>query len=313
VAGLEVVLPDGTLVRTGAWALSDVPFGLVPFPDVTGLFISWAGATGIVTKCAFQLWPRHPLSRRFFVLFYSVPGTYRAMRRLCKKEICDDIGATSWPSAKMMMGVKKPHPEPSEGEPVFFLYVDLTAETEAQMNAKEAIFRSVLEKIASEGDRFEDPLEVDTLVGINPGLKQFADFPVDLKFLTDHGGGGLSWIGTYGPLSRFEEAAEAGMEIMSRHSFPPLIVSRAMRGGHFGVLRLITTFDKKDPEEVEAVRAVNAELLDAMTERGFIMYKTPAWAWKRLREKVDPGMLELVRRIKRTLDPDDILNPGKLP
>jgi len=265
ISGLEIVRADGSLLRTGAWALSDVPFGRVPFPDLSGLFVSWQGTTGIATKVVFQLWPRHPINKRYFVLSYSVEGTYRAMRRLCNTDICDDIGGLSWPAGKMMLGVKRPHPIPSEGEPVFFLYVDLTAEIEAEIAAKETILSTVLAEIAGQGYRFEDPLLIEDLVKINPLLGLFADFPVELEFLTNHGGGGLSWIGTYGPLSRFEEAANRGSEIMAARGFPPLIVSRPMRGGHFGVLRLITTFDKEDVQEVEAVRALNHELLEMMT------------------------------------------------
>jgi glycolate oxidase len=313
ISGLEVVLPDGSLARTGAWALSGIsPFGLIPFPDLSGLFIGWVGTTGIATKIAFQLWPKHPVNRRLFILSYSVGGTYDAMRRLCRAEICDDIGGLSWPSGKMMLGVKRPHPEPSPGEPVFFLYVDLTAETEREMAAKEEILRSVIAEVEQTGARFEAPLDVKDLVEVNPGLTAFADFPTDLEFLTNHGGGGLTWIGTYGPLSRFTEGAEAGIEVMVRRGVAPLIVSRPMRGGHFGVLRLISIFDKADAAEVQAIRELNLELLEVLTAKGFIMYKTPAWAWKELSPKMDPGMVSLMGKVKAMLDPDGIMNPGKL-
>jgi glycolate oxidase len=312
ISGLEVVLADGSLVRTGSWALSDSAYGLVPFPDLSGLFIGWVGTTGIVTKVVFQLWPLHPLNKRLFILSYGIKGTYDAMRRLCRTETCDDIGGLSWPSAKMMLGVKRPHPEPAAGDPIFFLYVDLTAETVAEMAAKEDVLRDVLSEVRRGGERFEAPLEVGELVKVNPGLAAFADFPTDLEFLTSHGGGGLTWIGTYGPLSRFAEAAEAGSAVMARRGFAPLIVSRPMRGGHFGVLRLISIFDKKDADEVRRVRELNLELLRLLQARGFIMYKTPAWAWKELAPKIDPGMLSLMRRVKGLLDPAGIMNPGKL-
>lgn len=312
ISGLEVVLADGSLMRTGAWALSDLPFGRVPFPDLTGLFIGWQGTTGIATKCAFQLWPAHPLNKRLFILTYGSRATFEATLRLCKKEICDDIGGLSWPSAKMMLGVKRPHPVPAEGEPQFMLYVDLTAEIPEEMAAKEKILGRVLAQLRREGEELDAPLDVETLVKVNPALGVFAEFPVDLEFLTDHGGGGLTWIGTYGPLSRFVGCAEAGIELMTKLGFPPLIVSRPMRGGHFGVLRFIAIFDKQDEPEVERVRDLNRQLLAMVTERGFLMYKTPIWAWRELAPRIDPKMLEMMRRIKNLMDPKGIFNPGKL-
>lgn len=312
ISGLEVVLHDGTVAKLGSWALSDVAFGLVPFPNLAGLFIGWQATTGIATKMAFQLWPKHPLNKRLFILTYSTRGTFESVRRLVRKEICDDIGGLSWPSGKMMLGVKRPNPVPSKGEPTFFLYVDLTAEIKEEMAVKEKLLNRVLNEMRSEGEIIEEPMDVEMLISINPAMKPFADFPTDLKFLTDHGGGGLTWIGTYGPLSRFEEGIEAGTEIMVKHGFPPTIVTRPMRGGHYGVLRFITIFDKDNEEEVQRVKQVNREVLTMVTQKGFVMYKTPIWAWEKLKSRLDPGMLSLMNRVKQLMDPKSIFNPGKL-
>ncbi len=312
VAGFEVVLADGSVVKTGAWALSDVPFAKSPFPDLSGLFIGWQGTTGIVTKAAFHLAPKHPLSERLFILTYSTHATFEAMRRLSRLEVCDDIGGLSWPTGKMMLGVPRPHPVPDDGEPRFFLYVDLTAEAHEELAYKRDALRGVIDALRAGGERYEDPLDVETLVGLNPAMNKFASFPTDLDFLTDHPGKGLTWIGTYGPLSRFDEAADHGVRIMVEHGIAPAIVSRSMKGGRFGVLRFLAIFDKKNPEEIARVRAVNLDLLRAMTQRGFVMYKTPPWALRELQSKMDPGMQALMRKVKGLLDPQGILNPGKL-
>ena len=314
ISGLEVVLADGSLAKIGAWALEGVPpFGRVPFPDLAGLFVAWQGTTGIATRMAFQLYPLHPLSERVFYLGYCPRATFRAVRLLCHKEVCEDIGGLSWPSAKMMLGVMNPHPYPGEGEPTYLLYLDLVAEIPEQMAAKKKIITLAFEQVKREtGEEFEGPLPIDMMVKVNPAMEKFAEFPTDLDFLTDHGGGGLTWIGTYGPLSRFADAAEAATELMASNGITPCIVSRPMRGGHYGVLRFITIFDKNDPERVETVRRVNRELLHLLTARGFVMYKTSIWAWKELKGRMDPGMFDLVRRVKKLLDPQRIFNPGKM-
>ncbi len=310
-SGFEVVLADGSVVKTGAWALSDVPFARSPFPDLTGLFVGWQGTTGIVTKAALHLVPKHALNERLFLLCYSIHGAYELMRRLCKLEICDDIAGLSWPTGKMMLGVRKPHPIPNVGEPTFFLYADLTANDHEEMSYKKHALGRVVEDLRAEGEAFEHPLDVPSLVALDPRFSRFASFPTDLDFLTERGG--LTWVGTYGPLSRFDETAQRGVDIMVRHGFAPAIVSRAMTGGHFGVLRFLALFEREDSAGIEAVKAMNLELLRAVTEAGFVMYKTPPWAMRELLPRLDPGMVELMRRTRAMLDPSGILNPGKLP
>jgi glycolate oxidase len=310
VAGFEVVLADGSVVKTGAWALVDLPFARSPFPDLSGLFIGWQGTTGIITKVALHLVPKHPIQARLFVLAYSVHGTFEAVRRLCRLEICDDIGGLSWPTGKMLLGLKRPHPEPDQGEPRFFLYVDLTAETHEEMGYKKHALENVLAGLRAEGEHYEEPMDVPTLVALDPRMGKFAEFPTDLDFLTEQGG--LTWIGTYGPLSRFDETAQRGIDLMVRAGVAPAIVSRPMKGGHFGVLRFVTVFDRNDPQEIERVKKVNLELLHLVTEAGFVMYKTPPWALREMLPKLDPGMVQLLRRTRAMLDPNGIFNPGKL-
>ncbi len=312
ISGLEVVLGDGSVMKTGSWALAGLkPFARPPLPDLTGVFTGFQATTGITTKLVLQLWPRHPIEKRLFILGYSSQGVYDAMRRLCRMEICEDIGGLSWPSGKMMMGVQHPHPVPDPEEPTFFLYVDLAAELDEELAFKKKLLNTALDEQRARGHRFEQPLDVTTLLKVNPAMSDFAEFPTDLKFLTDHGGGGLTWMGTYGPLSRFAETADRCGQLMVEHGFPPTIVSRPMRGGHFGVLRFVIIFDKSSPEQVQRVRTTMQALLETVTSAGFGMYKTPGWALRWLKDRIDPRMLKMVRDIKKLTDPQGILNPGK--
>ena len=60
VLGLEVVLGDGSLVRTGSWSGKDTaPFYRYFGPDLTGMFLCDSGAFGIKTKVVLLLepWP----------------------------------------------------------------------------------------------------------------------------------------------------------------------------------------------------------------------------------------------------------------
>ena len=131
--------------------------------------------------------------------------------------------------------------------------------------------------------------------------------------MLDHPGGGLSWVGTYGPTSKWDEATEVSIRIMEAHSFPPFAVARPMAQGHFGVLRLIETFDRDQPAEVEAVAKLNAALVEALLPMGFIPYKTPEWVFRAHGSKIDAGFKEMLKRVRAALDPAGVLNPGKWP
>ena len=101
------------------------------------------------------------------------------------------------------------------------------------------------------------------------------------------------------------------MEVLEKRGYAPILVSRPMNGGHFAVLRWIITFDKHDPAEVARVAEANHAVLETVMPLGFLPYKTPGWALETIRAKLDPGFLRLVREVKKMLDPDGIMNPGR--
>jgi FAD/FMN-containing dehydrogenase len=308
IGGLEAVLPDGRILKAGANAASDVWFGNGPLPHLIGLFANWQGTTGIVTKLAFQLWPTPPHRSRLFVLMYERDGAFEAFKRLSRLPIADDVGGLSWPTGKMLFDVPRPT-ERDPGEPEFFLYLDLTGNSREELGLKRRMLDEVMVQLEKDGFSSERPFEIETLVKLNPKFGNFADFPTRLEFLVDTPGGGLSWVGTYGPLSRFKEYADRGIEIMERHGFPPAVVSRPMKGGHFGVLRYLTVFDKSDAEERRRVRAMNVELSRAGYDLGFLTYKTPPWAVDILKDYLDPTFVEVMGAIRRQLDPKGIMAP----
>ncbi|MEK7865764.1 MAG: FAD-binding oxidoreductase [Planctomycetota bacterium] len=310
VNGLEAVLPTGEVVRTGSGSVGKTWCSNSPFPDLTGLFINFQGTTGIVTKMAVQLWPRYRLRKRAFVMGYDVDGSFALAKRLTREDVCDDIGGLSWPIAKLVFGEANPvHRRPEE--PVFILYLDISDDDERGMRHKLDVVDAAIAEVRRGGAKLGDPLDVLDLVKVEPRFEKFADLPARLDFLMDHPGGGITWVGTYGPVSRWEEGIKRGMAIMEERGWPPIVVTRPMLGGHFGVLRFIELFDKKDPASVKRVAEVNQALADAVIELGFFPYKTPGWVLARHRDKIDPGFLGLLDRVRRALDPNGVLNPGK--
>lgn len=312
IGGLEAILPDGTKVRTGACALSPVWFGRGPLPDLTGLFVNWEGSTGIVTKLAVQLWPRLRLSQRLFVFVGDLAGAFALVRDLSRAEVCRDLSAITWPTGKMVFGVN--HPRTLDpGEPEVFVYFDISADDQEGLEYKQKTVRRIVAEHTARGLPVLGTLSIDDLIAVAPSLARFAQFPMTLDFLLDHPGGGLTWVGTYGPVNAWEEGATRCRDLMESYGVPPLLVTRPMKGGHFGVLRMITCFDKGDPAEVDRAARLNADLLRTCLDLGFIPYKAPDWAVREMSKRADTGFMDLLNRIRDTIDPDRIMNPDRLP
>lgn len=318
LTGVEVVLPDGSLARTGTAAVSDKWCARGPLPDLTGLFVAWQGATGIVVRGGVHLWPEPVCRRRLFVLAGTRGAAFETMRRLARSAIADDVGGLSWPTGRMLFGVARPGPR-DPAEPEFFVYLDVAADTERELAFRLERLERLLAELRAAGHRLERPFTIEDLVRLEPRFARFSEFPTSLDFLFHRPGetapdggpvpGGLSWVGTYGPLSRLEVAADRVVPVLERAGFAPSIVSRPMKGGHFAVLRMLVTFDRTDPAERRRVRDTHRAVLEAVLPLGFVPYKCPPWAWELLRGRLDPGYEGLLAAVRGALDPSGILSP----
>ncbi len=312
INAIEAVLANGELVRTGHLAFgSKTPCTNAPFPALHGLFVGFQGRTGLVVKMSIPLWPEKKYRRRFFLMAYQSEHAFRLIRNVCMEEVADDLGTLSLPTGKMLFGERNPiYRDPTE--PLLFIYLDVSSNHKKIFSYKQQIISELIDAEKKRQGNFDGPLDILELTKLEPRFEKFADFPTRLDFLLDHPGGGLTWVGTYGPMSRFKEGFEKGSQIMLASGFPPLIVARPMRTGHFGVLRWITVFDRSNPSEREKVRTLNQKLAEMAIDLGFFPYKTPQWIWQQFENRMDPGFRRLVKDICRLMDPTGILNPGHL-
>ena len=159
----------------------------------------------------------------------------------------------------------------------------------------------------------DPPFDVAHLVELMPGMAKLAELPTTLDFLLDFPGGGLAWVGSYGPGSAWVAGAEAGLAVLEDHGFPPFLVARPMESGRYYVLRFVACFDRGDAEEVGRVRSAMGELADVVLDHGYVPYKASADAARRILDRADPGWTALWTRMRDALDPDRRMNPGRWP
>ena len=146
-----------------------------------------------------------------------------------------------------------------------------------------------------------------------PHMAKLAELPTTLDFLLDFPGGGLAWVGSYGPGASWVDGAAAGMEILEDHGFPPFLVARPMDGGRYYVLRFVACFDRGDPSDVERTGKCMGALADCVLDHGYVPYKASAPAAERILARAHPGFAALLTRVRDALDPDRRLNPGRWP
>ena len=307
ITGVEAVLADGTVVRTGSGAVVDSWFSRAPLPDLTGLFVSTQGTTGVVTRIGLQLVPARAHRRRWFAFAYDLDAAYDAMRAMARSGSFDDVGCMSWPSAKMLFGATHGLIR-ADDDPLAFLFVDITGATEAELAAREDLGRALLAEAG-----VESVFEVADLLKLMPQLAKLAELPTTLDFLLDFPGGGLAWVGSYGPGRSWVDGAATGMATLEAHGFPPFLVARPMAGGHYFVLRFVACFDKGDPAEVERVRRCMGELADLVLDHGYVPYKASGPAAERILDRAHDGFGALLTRVRDALDPDRRMNPGRWP
>jgi len=305
VNGLEAVLADGDVVRTGSGGVVGRWFSRAPVPDFSGLFVSTQGTTGVVTRIALQLQPNPPHRRRWLAFADDLESAYAVMRALARTGSFDDCGLMTWPAAKQLFGATRDL-QKADDEPFAYLMIDITGASEAELGARVELGKQLLTE-----NGIEQRFDSDDVARLVPALTKMAELPTTLDFLLDFPGGGLTWVGSYGPGDRWVEGAKAGLELLTEHGFPPFLVSRPMDGGHFYVLRFVANFDKGDHDEVERVRTVMGKLADAVLDHEYVPYKPSADAAGRILDRADPGFVRMLERVRDAFDPDRRMNPGR--
>ena len=67
-----------------------------------------------------------------------------------------------------------------------------------------------------------------------------------------------------------------------------------------------------NPEEIKTTRTLLKEIHEEVQQLGgVVMYKPPKWAVQTYKNRTLPATTELIEKIKKLLDPNNIMNPGQ--
>jgi glycolate oxidase len=290
--GLEVVLPTGEIARIGSCAVSPYWFARAPLPDLAGLFLGWAGTTGIITKLAVKLYPSYPLNDVAVFVCEDAALMPDVLYRITGVQLAEDV--TAWMT-----------PKPDWAAGFLHCNVNYGAQTKNELVWKRNLIRAA---VASYIDA-----KTGGFLPLPDMMKQrFLEVPArQLSLFADvRKGGGFEYVGAIMPVELFAAAYELGLDIAAKLGVSYSMGCRVISVNHSMMFFYAYAFNRADPNDVARAQRALEETNKSVVAMGGIPWKAEAPAQKEIIRNLDPAMFDMMRRIRSVLDPKGIMNPG---
>ncbi|MHB8672315.1 MAG: FAD-binding oxidoreductase [Candidatus Limnocylindrales bacterium] len=293
VLGLEVVLADGTILRTGGRSVKDVA-GYA----LTQLFVGSQGTLGLVTEATLRLRPLPPPRATLLAFFPTLASAGDAVRAISDAGVAPvTLELMDRPTIE---AVDDWHHLGLDRSAAAMLLVESDVPEAAAMAELDRAAAACEASGASSVIRAADPTEADWL----RQARRLA-----LRALERLGTVRMEDVGV--PRGRVPELLEAIEGIARRHGI------RIATFGHAGDGNLHPNFifERDDPRAEELTEAARADLFRAAIALGGTITAEHGVGSSRrsaLVEQVGPDAIRVMRSIKSALDPLGILNPGKV-
>src|SRR5436189_638901 len=295
VIGLEVVLANGEVLRTGG----RVHKNKTGF-DLIGLFVGSEGMLGVVTEITLRLLPLPPARATLSAAFANATQAAEAVQAIfvagflpASLEIADHftLEAARRDLRKMIVPPDSAH-----------LIVDLDGQEES-VRSEAAAIRELLEQ--------RKPKALEIAKGEENCEKLWE---LRRQFSNSLRATGLTKLNedVVVPRSRLVDLMEFAESLQSKHGFPMACFGHAGDGNiHVNIMADRYNRDAAVRERVErALDDLFAQVLSwggvITGEHGIGLAKTRWWP-----DATSQVVRDVHRRLKRILDPNDILNPGK--
>ena len=294
VMGLEVVLPQGQVIRTGGKSIKNVT-GY----NLTQLFVGSEGTLGVVTEMILRLIPQPQSSGSVLAAFPNLDDAATLVNRILASgvipaviEIMDNMTIQTVEDY-LNMGL------PRDAAALLLTQVDGVEAAVAQ--ELEAVAKlchdngAVLVEVAAT-QREEDELW-KARRSISPSLTRVRPSKLGEDISV--------------PREAIPETVRRIQDISRRHDLPIVIFGHISDGNlHPNIL-----FDRQNPGEMKRVEAAAADIFAAATELGGTLsgeHGIGLMKKKYLRLDLPTETIEVMKSIKRALDPSNIMNPGKI-
>jgi glycolate oxidase len=294
VMGLEVVLPSGDVMRTGGKAIKNVT-GY----NLTQLYVGSEGTLGVITEITLRLIPQPESSGSVLAAFAELDDAAILVNRILHAgvtpaviEIMDQMTIQTVDDY-LQTGL------PRDAAALLLIQVDgvqAAVDQELEMVAK--LCRDNKATMVEVATTLEEEEVVWTARrSISPSLTRVRPNKLGEDISV--------------PREAIPEVVRRVQEIAQQRNLPIVIFGHISDGNlHPNIL-----FDQADPEEMERVELATGDIFQVATsvkgtlsgEHGIGLLKQ-----KYLGLDLTDQAVDVMRTIKRALDPDNIMNPGKI-
>ncbi len=295
VMGLEVVLADGRTLRTGGKSIKNAT-GYA----LSQLFTGSEGTLGVITEVILRLLTKPEFGSTAMVIFPKLEDASQAVNKV--------LAAGLLPAALEMMDDTTIHTVEEH------MHLGLPLEAEALLiietdgNDEDMVIREIkaMAEICRAGGASEVKVAKDETERSELWRARRTLSPSLARRRPNKLGEDISL-----PRSAIPEAVRRIKEISRKYDLPIAIFGHAGDGNlHPNIL-----FDRRDADEWARVQAATEEIFATAVELGGTLSgEHGVGTLKRafLESDVGPLAIEVMRNIKRALDPKGILNPGKI-
>lgn len=293
VLGAEVVLYDGTIIRTGGKSQDQ------PGYDLTGLLVGSEGTLGIVTKIILKI-IRAPEAVKTILAIYDT---------------IEDAGNTV--SAIIAEGIV----------PATLEMMDNLIMTAVEESVHAGYPLDAAAVLIIEIDGMPDGMDrqVDKILEICKRHNVR-----DTKLAKDNAERARLWAGrkgAFGAVTRLKPSYMVCDGTVPRTMLPEVLKRVIEIGKKYGVLignvfhagdgnlHPLILFDERNQDEFERVKKATSEILKICADAGGTISGEHGIGIEKLKEMsfiFSESDIEALRRVKRAFDPGDILNPGKI-
>ncbi len=317
--GMEVVLADGRVLRTGMGSLASsrawqvYKYGYGPYLD--GLFTQ--SNFGIVTKLGLWLMPAPASYRTVLVQYAEDSALERAVEAVRPLRLSGTIpNPCALSNATLALTAYARRAELYQGggsTPENVILSSARQHGIAPWNLTFTLYGAP-EQVAPNLEIVTRAFEASG-GRVNPDHhdpSQVSELNLDAFSLLDWvGGGGLAWLAPVSPARGSDAARQRDIArgVLGRHGLDYLAAPTVYGRDLHHLVALV--FDRADPQAVQGARAAFRELAAAFLDNGYGLCRTGIDYMTALANAYGETHRDVNRTLKRALDPNGILAPGK--